>query len=71
MKNLWKKLFSIRNKNDMHSNMAKIIILGWFLPLVLLTAVILLILSFTLNRAGRDTAQASAQKADRILKMRL
>ncbi len=39
--------------------------------MVLLTAVILLILSFTLNRAGRDTAQASAQKADRILKMRL
>ncbi|MCR5591719.1 MAG: histidine kinase [Lachnospiraceae bacterium] len=51
--------------------MAKIILLGWFLPLVLLTAAILALLSGSMNRAARNTAQTSAQKAVEILGMRL
>ncbi len=71
MMNFWKKIFSISNKNDMRSNMAKIILLGWFLPLVLLTAAILTLLSGSMNRAAKNTAQTSALKAVEILGMRL
>ncbi|MCR5268243.1 MAG: histidine kinase [Lachnospiraceae bacterium] len=51
--------------------MAKIILLGWFLPLVLLTGAILLLLSGSMNRSGRNTAVNSAQRAVEILGMRL
>ena len=66
-----KKILSVDDKNDMRSNMAKIILLGWFLPLVMLTAAILLLLSGSMNRASKNTAQTSALKAVEILGMRL
>lgn len=71
MKKIRNKIFSISNTNNKRSNMAKIIIVGWFLPLVLLTGAILLILSGSMNRSARNTVKTSAQKAVEILGMRL
>ncbi len=71
MMDFWKKIFSVDNKNDMRSNMAKIILLGWFLPLALLTAAILVLMSGSMNRASKYTVMTSAQTAVEILGMRL
>ena len=51
--------------------MAKIILLGWFLPLALFTGALLLVLTGYMNRAAKNTALASAQKATEILSLRL
>ncbi len=71
MKEFWKKIFSVRNRADARTNMAKIILIGWFLPLALFTAALLLVLTGYMNRAAKNTALASAQKATEILKLRL
>lgn len=60
-----------QRKQSLKINMIGILLLGWLLPLMLLTLCMLIIVSNRMNRQFQTTVQLSADKAIEICQMRL